>query len=111
MVVVLLAAPVTAEPLRLADVVERVLERGPEQAAIAAQGAVAASGLASARMFPNPNLSVLGARVEPMFSASLAVRLPILGQRQAEIGAAEAAWTHARREVDAQRWRLRRLAR
>jgi outer membrane protein TolC len=100
-----------AEPLRLADVVERVAARGPESAAIAQGVEVARAEVTTARMFPNPILSILGARAEPVLSAGLAFRLPILGQRQAEIRAAEAQVASARVEASRLAWALRHAAR
>jgi cobalt-zinc-cadmium efflux system outer membrane protein len=62
-------------------------------------------------MWPNPTLSLAGARAEPVFSAGLALRLPIFGQRGAHIAAAKLGVDHARLEVATDLLHLRHEAR
>jgi cobalt-zinc-cadmium efflux system outer membrane protein len=100
-----------AETVRLADVIERVAERGPEQAVAAAQLPIARAEVRTARMLPNPTLLLTGDRSEPIFSASLQLRLPIFGQRGAHVRAAERGVDQASRELTLQRWHLRHDAR
>ncbi len=100
-----------AAPLRLADVLARVVERGPDQAVAAAQMGVARAEIRTAGMLPNPSIVLSGGRAEPVFAASLAVRLPIFGQRHAHVVAAEQGLSQTTLEVKWARWRLRHDAR
>ena len=104
-------APARAEPLHLADVLRRVAEESPDQAVARAQVPVARAEARTAGMWPNPGLVVSGARIEPVFSAAVQVRLPVLGQRGARVHAAEAFVEQTRAEASATLWRLRHDAR
>jgi cobalt-zinc-cadmium efflux system outer membrane protein len=103
----LVAARAGAEPLSLDEALRIAADRGPDQAAARAQVELVRADAWTARLFPNPTLSLLGARAEPVFSASLAFRLPLLGQRGAHVRAAERAVEQAGAEADAAVWRLR----
>ena len=106
--VALVAWPASAaEPLRLVDALDRIVARGPEQAVVAAQIDLARAEVHTQRLFPNPALTVGLARSEPIFSAALAFRLPVFGQRSARVHAAEAGLEQTAREVALARWRLR----
>jgi cobalt-zinc-cadmium efflux system outer membrane protein len=96
--------------LRLADVLERVAA-SPDQAAARAEVPVAQADVTTARMWPNPALVVGGERAEPIFSAAVQLRLPILGQRGAHVRAAERAVEQAEASVGVSAWRLRHDAR
>jgi len=100
------AAPAAAT-LGLDEALRIVADRGPEQLAARALVDVASADVRTARLFPNPSLSLLGARAEPVFSAALAFRLPVLGQRGAHVRAAERGVDQARAEADAAGWKLR----
>jgi cobalt-zinc-cadmium efflux system outer membrane protein len=100
-----------AAPLTLADALARVEQLGPEQAVTRAQVEVARADVLTARMLPNPALTIGGARAEPIVSAALSFRLPIFGQRGAAVTAAEGGVEQARLEAELSRWRLRRDAR
>ena len=111
LLVALPGARAGAAPLRLEDALRRVAERGPDQAVVAAQVGVAETDVTTARMFPNPQLAVGAGRAEPVFTAGLTLRLPIFGQRGAQIDAAQGGVAHARAEAAASLWRLRHDAR
>src|SRR5437867_592444 len=106
-----LAGAARADALRLADVLARVDERGPEQAAAAALVPIARAEVRSARMLPNPGVVLGAGRSEPLFSAALQARLPIFGQRGAHVRAAERALAQTAGEVAFARWRFRHDAR
>ena len=106
-----LTASPAAEPLRLAEVLARVEERGPEQRAINAQLPVARAEVRGARMWPNPGLVIGAGRSEPVFNAAVQLPLPIFGQREARVRATEKAVQQADGEAAAARWRLRHDAR
>jgi outer membrane protein TolC len=108
---VLAATPAGAAPLGLAEVLARVEARGPESLLAGAEARVAAADIHTARLFPNPGLSLSAGRAEPVFAASLQLRLPIFGQRGAHVRAAERAFEQATAEAVAQRWHLRHEAR
>jgi cobalt-zinc-cadmium efflux system outer membrane protein len=108
---VLGAVPAAAAPLRLADVLRDVAERGPDHAVAAAQVSVARTDVVAARMFPNPGIGFTAGRAEPVFSAALQFRLPILGQRGAHIHAAERGVEQSQAEAELAGWRLRHDAR
>src|SRR5437763_9942468 len=98
-------------PLHLSEVLARVEAEGPEQRLANAQVPVARAEIRSARMFPNPGLSVGGGMSEPVFDAVLQLRLPIFGQRGAHIRAAERGAEQVAQEAAATRWKLRHDAR
>jgi cobalt-zinc-cadmium efflux system outer membrane protein len=98
---------VQAEPLRLSDVLARAEEHGPEQQVASAQIPIARAEARSARMFPNPGFVAGAGRGEPVFNASLQLRLPIFGQREAHVRAADEAVRQTVEEAGAARWRLR----
>jgi outer membrane protein, heavy metal efflux system len=98
-------------PLHLAEMLARVETDGPEQRLAGAQVPVARAEIRSARMFPNPGLTLGGGRAEPVFDAVLQLRLPIFGQRGAHIRAAERGAEQVVQEASASRWRLRHDAR
>ena len=101
----------TAEPLHLDDVLQRVMEVGPERAVAVAQSDVTRAEIATARAFPNPYLALTAGQTEPRFSAALGFRLPIFGQRTAQIEAAQRGYAQAIAERENTTWRLRRDAR
>jgi cobalt-zinc-cadmium efflux system outer membrane protein len=105
---ILLPSPSLAAPLRLADALARAAERGPDQRAALANVPIAESEVRSAAMFPNPGVSLSGGKSEPVFAATLQLRLPILGQREAHVRAAERGVQQVAAEAEAQVWRLRR---
>jgi cobalt-zinc-cadmium efflux system outer membrane protein len=107
------SATARAEPatLRLADALQRVADVGPDQAVARAQLPVAAAEVRTARMFPNPSIGVNGGRSEPIVAGVLTLRLPILGQREAHVRAAERALEQTRLETTLSLWRLRHDAR
>ena len=107
------SATARAEPttLRLADALQRVADVGPDQAVVRAQLPVAAADVRSARMFPNPTIGVNGGRSEPIVAGVLTLHLPILGQREAHVRAAERALEQTRLETTLSLWRLRHDAR
>ena len=109
----LVALPLVAraEPLGVGEVLRRVAERSPEQAVAAGGIDVARADVLTARMLPNPTLLLTAAQSEPVFAASLAQRLPIFGQRGAEVRAAERGVELARAEAQLAVWRLRHDAR
>src|SRR5258706_5890766 len=98
-------------PLHLAEVLARVEADGPEQRLASAQVPVARAEIRSARMFPNPGLTLGGGKSEPVFDAVLQLRLPIFGQRGAHIRAAERGAEQVAEEASAARWKLRHDAR
>jgi cobalt-zinc-cadmium efflux system outer membrane protein len=100
-----------AAPLRLADALLWVTERGPDQRVAQANLPIAESEVHTARMFPNPGLSFSVGKSEPIFSADLQLRLPILGQREARVRAAQEALKQTQEETRAALWRLRHDAR
>lgn len=101
----------TAEPLRLADVLGEVEVRGPDQRVATSTVDVARADVRTARLFPNPGVVFGGGRSEPVFNASVVLRLPIFGQRGYQRRAAEASARQTLHEAVATRWRLRRDAR
>ncbi|MEO6951718.1 MAG: TolC family protein [Polyangia bacterium] len=101
----------TAAPLRLAEVLDAVEAHGPDQLAASGTIDVARASVHTARMFPNPGVSVGAGRAEPAFNGSLIFRLPIFGQRGVQRRAAEANQRQVETEATAARWRLRRDAR
>ena len=104
-----LASPArAAEPLRLDEVIERVVARGPDQAVAAGQAEVARAEVKTARMLPNPVFLVGAGKSEPQLNFALTQRLPIFGQRGAAIRAAERGYAQARAEAESTRWKLRR---
>jgi cobalt-zinc-cadmium efflux system outer membrane protein len=107
------SATARAEPatLRLADALRRVADVGPDQAVVRAQLPVAAADVRAARMFPNPSIGVNAGRAEPIVAGVLTLRLPILGQREAHVRAAERALELTRLETTLLLWRLRHDAR
>ncbi len=102
------AAPAT---LGLAETLRRVAELGPDQAAARATVPIAAADVRTARMFPNPSISANAGRAEPVFAATLTLHLPILGQREAHVHAAERALDQTRLETTLALWHLRHDAR
>jgi outer membrane protein TolC len=98
-------------PLRLADVLARVEERGPEAQAADAQVPIARAEVRTARMFPNPAVTVSVGRAEPLAAGNLLFRLPIFGQRGLHIHAAELGVAQSSAERVAVKWRLRHDAR
>lgn len=100
-----------ASPLSLAEVLARVVDRGPDQAAARANIAVAHADVHAARIFPNPGILFSGGQAEPVFSAGVQLRLPILGQRGARSQAAVEEWHHVARQTDVALWQLRHDAR
>src|SRR5438477_457461 len=72
---------------------------------------IAGDDVRIARMLPNPTLTASIGRAEPVFSGALAFRLPIFGQRGAQVAAAEGGVTQAAAEAALARWQLRRDAR
>jgi cobalt-zinc-cadmium efflux system outer membrane protein len=107
------SATARAEPstLRLADALRRVADVGPDQAVARAQLPVAAAEVRTARMFPNPSIGVNGGRSEPIVAGLMTLRLPILGQREAHVRAAERGLEQTRLETTLSLWRLRHDAR
>ena len=101
----------TAAPLRLADVLDEVEARGPDQVVATSTVAVSRADVRTARLFPNPGIIIGGGRSEPIINASVVVRLPIFGQRGIQRRAAEANARQVEHEAVATRWRLRRDAR
>lgn len=102
-----------AEPatLGLAETLRRVADVGPDQAVARAQLPIAAADVHTARMFPNPTLSANAGRAEPVFAATLTLHLPILGQREAHVRAAERGLEQTRLETTLALWHLRHDAR
>jgi cobalt-zinc-cadmium efflux system outer membrane protein len=98
-------------PLHLAEVLARVDADGPVQRLANAQVPVARADIRSARMFPNPGLSVGAGLSEPIFDAVVQLKLPIFGQRGAHIRAAERGAEQVWAEASATRWKLRHDAR
>ncbi|HEY2748041.1 MAG TPA: TolC family protein, partial [Polyangia bacterium] len=72
---------------------------------------IAAADVHTARMFPNPTLSANAGRAEPVFAAALTLHLPILGQREARVHAAERGLEQTRLETTLALWHLRHDAR
>ncbi len=105
------AANAHAAPLGLAEALQRAAERAPDALAAEAGVAVAGAEVTTAAMLPNPTLLFSAGRSEPIVSGSLALRLPIFGQRGAHVRAAERGVDQARAEAAAARWRLRHDAR
>jgi cobalt-zinc-cadmium efflux system outer membrane protein len=105
------ASVAQAAPLRLADVVARVEERGPEALTADATVPVARADVRTARMFPNPAITAGVGKDEPIFSAGLQLRLPIFGQIGVRRRAAERALDQTAAEAIATRWKLRHDAR
>jgi len=105
------ARAASAAPLRLADVLQRVEERGPEALAASAQVPVARAEIHTARTFPNPGLTIGAGKSEPIIAGALQLRLPIFGQRGARVEAARRAAEQTSAEVTATRWKLRHDAR
>ena len=106
-----LAVRAAAQPLTLAEVVERVVDSGPDRAVAAASLPIAAADLRTARMLPNPSLLLGAGRAEPIFNVGLSLHLPIFGQRAAHVRAAERAVDEATANVQLQLWHLRHDAR
>lgn len=100
-----------AEALRLADALHLVEARGPDRQVAQAAVDVARAGVTEAKMLPNPTLTLLGAREEPVFSAALSLRVPLFGQRGAQVRAAERGVDQAAAESALAGWRLRHDAR
>jgi cobalt-zinc-cadmium efflux system outer membrane protein len=109
--VLLAVRPAGAAPLGLAEALERAVARAPEALAADAPVAIARADVRTAGMLANPALTFTGDRSEPVFSASAAFRLPIFGQRGAEVRAAERGVRAAEAEAQLARWRLRHDAR
>lgn len=100
-----------AAPLGLSEALALAAERAPEAIAAEAPVQVARAEVRTAGMLQNPTLALSAARSEPIFAASAAVRLPIFGQRGAEVRAAERGVEAAAAGATALRWRLRHDAR
>jgi outer membrane protein TolC len=79
--ILLAAALADARTLTLAEALQRAVEVGPDQAVAQAAVPVAEADVRTARMLPNPSLNLGAGRSEPVFNASLTLRLPIFGQR------------------------------
>jgi outer membrane protein TolC len=107
----LLAGVAHAAPLRLADVLARAEERGPDALAADAQIPVARAEVHTAKMFPNPGVTFNAGRAEPIFAGALQLHLPVFGQRGAHIRAAEEGVRQTVAEAAALRWKLRHDAR
>jgi cobalt-zinc-cadmium efflux system outer membrane protein len=116
----LLAAPATfgaavddsaLRTLTLDDAIHRAVDVGPDQAVAQAIVPIARADVRSARMLPNPTMAFSAGRAEPVFSATLSLRLPIFGQRGAHIDAAVREASEAEANATVARWRLRHDAR
>jgi cobalt-zinc-cadmium efflux system outer membrane protein len=107
----LVARAASGAPLGLAQALSLAAERAPDALAAGAQVPIAKAEVRSAGMLQNPTLTVAGARAEPVFSSTLAVRLPIFGQRGAKVRAAEFGVDQARAEAKSATWHLRHDAR
>jgi outer membrane protein TolC len=101
----------SAPPLGLADALAWVEAHGPDRQVAQAGIDVARAEVTTERMLPNPTLSLLGAKVEPIFSAGLQLRVPMFGQRGAHVRAAERGVDQAAAESALAGWRLRHDAR
>ena len=102
------ASPAT---LGLADTLRRVADVGPDQAVARAQLPIAAADVHTARMFPNPTIGANAGRAEPVVAGVLTLHLPILGQREAHVRAAQRGLEQTRLETELSLWRLRHDAR
>lgn len=102
------AAPAT---LGLGETLRRVADVGPDQAVARAQVPIAAAEVRTARMFPNPTIGANAGRAEPVVAGVLTLHLPILGQREAHVRAAERGLEQTRLETSLLLWRLRHDAR
>jgi cobalt-zinc-cadmium efflux system outer membrane protein len=109
--VLAVAARAAAAPLGLGEALARVAAYGPDAQVARAALPIAEADVHTARMFPNPGLLLSGGRSEPVFSAGLQLRLPILGQREAHVHTAEAELQEARAASELAVWQLRRDAR
>ncbi len=105
------ASGASAAPLRLQDALRLLAERGPESAVVRSLVGLAEADVVTARMIPNPGLTVGLGRSEPVISASLQLRLPILGQRGAHVRAAQRGVDQSRAEARQSLWHLRHEAR
>lgn len=107
---VLAHAPVAradVPPISLEEVLRRALERAPEAQVVRARIGVARAERETAGTFPNPALTIAGARSEPRMSGAVAFRLPILGQRQALEASSDREVERAGAEETFQLWQLR----
>jgi cobalt-zinc-cadmium efflux system outer membrane protein len=109
--VLAVAARAAAAPLGLAEALTRAAERGPDAEVARSSLPVAAADVHIARMFPNPGILLSGGKSEPIFSAGLQLRLPVLGQRGGHIHAAVAELHQAEAASALLVWQLRRDAR
>ncbi|HXU73587.1 MAG TPA: TolC family protein [Polyangia bacterium] len=100
-------ARAAAAPLGLGDTLRRVADLGPDQAVARAQLPIAAAEVRTARMFPNPTIGANAGRAEPIVAGALTLHLPILGQREAHVRAAERGLEQTRLETTLALWRLR----
>jgi cobalt-zinc-cadmium efflux system outer membrane protein len=100
-----------AAGLTLDDAIHRAVDVGPDQAVAQAVVPVAEADVRTARMLPNPLMVLGGGKSEPVFAATLSLKLPIFGQRGAHIAAAERGVDEAQAGARASRWRLRHDAR
>jgi len=101
----------SAPSLSLAEALLRATDTSPTAELIRAQVRVAKGRVIADGALPNPQLVLGGAPTSPHFSAGLQAKLPIFGQRGAQIAAAEAAAIQSEAEVRAQLAGLRRDAR
>lgn len=98
-------------PLGLREALDRIVERGPDQAVARSIVPVAQAEVRTAGMLANPALVLSGGQSEPVFAAALQLKLPLLGQRGARVRAAERGADLALAAAQLALWRLRRDAR
>ena len=101
----------SAGSLSLAEALSRATSTSPSAELIRARVRIAKGHVIADGALPNPQLVLGGSPTSPHFSAGLQQRLPIFGQRRAQIVAAEAAAIEAEAEVRAALAALRRDAR
>jgi cobalt-zinc-cadmium efflux system outer membrane protein len=97
--------------LTLEEVLARADRRAPEGAVARAAVGVAEAEVRTAEMFPNPSISVSGARSEPSFAGTLSFRLPVFGQKRALERSAQMGLEQSRAEITLALLHLRHDAR